>query len=201
MKKIAKRQFELRATLWPELKPEDLWSRHTHDGFSTIPSSMTLILGIMDDLSKGQPVSSTYLELWCRSFDEGFVTLSKRDIAFHSGFSTPRADRTWKARLQMLHDLKFIDLKPGPSGPASYALIWNPYRVIRHHFENKTPGIRADKYHALVARGIELNDVSLKPPEPTPAVVDVAATVAPTPPPPMPTTPPIVWPTKAPVGS
>jgi hypothetical protein len=59
-KKIAKRQLELRARLWPDLKDGDLWSRHTHDGYSTIPSTMPLIMGIMDDLSKNQPISPTY---------------------------------------------------------------------------------------------------------------------------------------------
>ena len=165
-KKIAKRQMELRASLWPNLPVEELWSRHTHDGFSTIPSLMPLIMSIMDDMAKGQPVSSTYLELWCRNFDEGFVTLAKRDIAFYAGFTSERAERTWKGRLKILHELGFIDLKSGPSGPASYALIWNPYRVVRRHHESGADGLREDKYNALVARAIELGDKSFKDPDP-----------------------------------
>jgi len=35
-KKITKRQLNYAHGLWPELKDDDLWSRHTHDGFSTI---------------------------------------------------------------------------------------------------------------------------------------------------------------------
>jgi hypothetical protein len=192
-KKIAKRQLELRARLWPELKDGDLWSRHTHDGFSTIPSTMTLIMGIMDDLSKNRPVSSTYLELWTRTFDEGFATLAKaREIAFHSGFSTERADRNWKSRLKILHELGFIDLKGGASGPASYALILNPYKVIQEHHDKKTPGMRDDKYNALVARAIELGDVSLSPPTiPSPPAAPAAPFAWPIPtgvvPPPPPT--------------
>jgi hypothetical protein len=176
-KEIAKRQLALRASLWPALDPADLWSRHTYDGFSTIPSTMPLIMSIMDDLSKGLPVSLTYLELWCRVFDEGFVTLSRRDIAFHSGFTSPRADRLWRARLKILHDLHFVDLKAGPSGAASYALIWNPYRVIRRHHEQKTPGLREDRYNALIARAIEIGDESLKPIA-APAPVEASAAVA-----------------------
>jgi hypothetical protein len=167
-KKIVRRQLELRATLWADLDEAELWSRHTHDGFSTIPSTMSLIMGIMDDLSKNHPVSSTYLDLWCRAYDESFVTLSKpREMAFHSGFSSQRAERTWKDRLKILHDLKFIDLKPGPSGPASYALILNPYRVIKRHYDQKTVGLREDKFNALRARAIEIGDESFKPPPPT----------------------------------
>jgi len=185
-KKIAQRQLELRARLWPALKDGDLWSRHTHDGFSTIPSTMTLIMGIMDDLSKNRPVSSTYLELWTRTFDEGFATLAKaREIAFHSGFSTERAERNWKSRLKILHELGFIDLKGGASGDASYALILNPYKVIQGHHDKKTPGMREDKYNALVARAIEIGDVSLAPP--------AAAVPVPTPTPTFPFPMPVGW--------
>ncbi len=164
-KKIAKRQLELRNRLWPGATQEWLWSRHTHDGFTTLPKCMPLMMSIMDDLAKGQPVSSTYLELWCRTFDENFVTLSKpREIAFHSGFFGQRAERTWRGRLKILEDLGFISLREGPSGPASYALLLNPYKVIQHHYEVKTPGLRADKYHALLERALEVGDESLSPP-------------------------------------
>src|ERR1041385_6183206 len=82
-KKIHQRQLEVRAQLWPAVTPADLWSRHTHDGFSTIPSTITLIMSIADDLA-GQPVSLTYLDLWTRAYDESFVSLSKpREMAFH----------------------------------------------------------------------------------------------------------------------
>src|SRR5262245_26086674 len=109
LKKIAKRQLELRDRLWPGVEPAWLWSRLTHDGYTSIPKAMPLILGIMDDLSKGRPVSSTYLELWCRTYDESFVTLSKpRETAFHSGFHGQRAERTWRQRLVLLEKLNFI---------------------------------------------------------------------------------------------
>jgi hypothetical protein len=168
-KSIGQRQLELRNRLWPGLPPEAFWTRQTHDGFTTLPKAMPLMMSIMDDLANGQPVSSTYLELWCRAFDECFVTLSKpRELAFHSGFFGQRAERTWKARLNILAELGFIALKEGPSGPASYALIYNPYRVIQHHFQSKTPGLRADKYHALLERAIEIGDESLTPAPPKP---------------------------------
>src|ERR1700710_1717727 len=37
------------------------------------------------------------------------------------------AERTWKQRLNIPAELRFISLKEGPSGPASYALILNLY--------------------------------------------------------------------------
>jgi hypothetical protein len=128
------------------------------------------MMSIMDDLAKGQPVSSTYLELWCRTFDESFITLSKpREIAFHSGFYGQRAERTWRARLKILADLNFISLREGPSGPASYALIYNPYKVIQWHHHEKHDGLREDKYNALMDRALEIGDESLSPPPPIPA--------------------------------
>ncbi len=171
-KKIQQRQLELRARLWPGLKLGDLWSRHTHDGFSTIPSTMPLIMSIIDDLSKGRPASMTYLDLWTRTYDEGFVTLAKsREMAFHAGFTTQRAERTWRQKLDVLAELHFIDIKSGATGSASYALLWNPYVVIKSHHDNKNDGLREDKFNALVARALEIGDRTFAPAEP--------ATVAP----------------------
>lgn len=179
-KKIAQRQLELRMRLWSDVGPEWLWDRHVNHGFTTIPRCMPIILSIMDDLAKGQPISMTYLELWCRSFDEVFVVLSKpQATAFHAGFSGQRAERTWRARLKLLEDLKFILLKEGPSGPASYALILNPYKIIDHHHREKHPGLREDKWNALIERMSEVGDESLTPPGP-PVAASAAATAGPT---------------------
>jgi hypothetical protein len=158
-KKIQQRQLDLRARLWPGLDAANLWNRLTHDGFSTIPSTMPLVMSIIDDLSNGRPASMTYLDLWMRAYDESFVTLAKpREMAFHAGFTSQRAERTWKQKLDVLSELKFIDLKSGPSGPHSYALIRNPYLVIQWHHEKKTSGLREDKFNALVARALEIGD-------------------------------------------
>jgi hypothetical protein len=154
---IAQRQIELRSRLWPGLDAKTLWIRTERDGFITIPRTMPLILDIMDDMSKNKPVSSTYLELWCRSYDECFVTLAKqREMAFHAGFSGQRAEHTWSERMKILHKLGFIEIKEGPSGPLSYALIYNPYLIIKKHYPKKTSGLRNDKYNALITRTTEI---------------------------------------------
>jgi hypothetical protein len=81
--KIRETQQKLRSRLWPKLDESKLWHREKKHGFITIPRPMPLIMKIMDDLAGGQPVSTAYLELWCRSFDESFVTLSNPgNIAF-----------------------------------------------------------------------------------------------------------------------
>lgn len=166
-KKIAQRQLDLRARLWPALTEGAIWQRKKHDGFTTIPRTMPLMMSIMDDLSGGQPISLTYLELWCRAFDECFVTLSKpREMAFHSGFTGQRAERTWRARMKILVELGFIDVREGPSGPMSYALIYNPYLVIRRLHAQKRTGVREDKYNALLERAGEISASDLDMPDP-----------------------------------
>ena len=155
--KIAERQIALRKKLWPYLTPEHIWNRQRHDGFSSVPRTMPLMMSIMDDLKKGHPVSSTYLELWARAFDESFVTLSKpREMAFNSGFTGQRGERTWRERMTVLAQFGFIDLQEGPSGPMSYALIYNPYLVIEALYKKKQGNVRSDKYNALVARALEI---------------------------------------------
>jgi hypothetical protein len=110
-----------------------VWDRHQRVGFITIPRAIPLIMVAMDNLSKNRPVSSSYLELWCRSYDEGFVTLSNKehDLAFAAGFTGERAIHTWRARIDLLAKFGFIVLAPGPAGVRSYALILNPYLVLK----------------------------------------------------------------------
>jgi hypothetical protein len=161
-KKIAKRQLELRDRLWPGVETKWLWHRKERNGFVTIPRCMSLICAIIDDLTPGQPASGVYLDVWTRAFDESFVTLSKsREMAFHSGFVGQRAERTWKHRMRQLADLGFLDIKPGPSGPISYALIKNPYLVIKELKTVGNFGVTEEKYNALIDRALEIGETSL----------------------------------------
>lgn len=155
--RIAQRQLKLREQLWPDLDKKKLWLRKERAGFTTVPRTMPLILSIMDSMSKGKPLSSAYLELWCRAHDECLVTLSKQEeLAFHSGYTGQRAISTWKDRLRRLAELGFIETKPGPSGDLSYALILNPYQVIKRHHAKKHSGITEAAYNALQQRAIDI---------------------------------------------
>ena len=166
---IRKKQAALRTAIWPELNEAWLWDRAERKGFTTIPRCLPLICSIIDDLTQGQPASSTYMELWCRAFDDQFVTLSKsKELAFHSGFAGQRAERTWKQRMKALADLGFIDIRPGSSGPYTYALILNPYLVVKKLHEARTIGLTADKYNALLDRCVEIGEDSLDEPVPGP---------------------------------
>ena len=154
---ISQSQLKLRGKLWPDLDTKRLWLRKERKGFTTIPRSLPLILSVLDSMSKRKPLSSTYFELWCRAHDECFVTLNKKEEhAFHAGFAGQRAVTTWKDRIRALASLGFIDVKPGPSGDLSYALIFNPYLVIKQHNQKKTPGLTAAAFNALQQRTTEI---------------------------------------------
>ena len=129
--KIQRRTKQLRDNLWPDAETR-IWTHAHSDGWLNIPRSMPVIMRILDSLTKGQPVSSTYLELWCRTYNNGFITASRaREMAFFSGFDGERAQRTWLSRIRKLDELGFIEVKEGPSGPVSYILINNPYMALK----------------------------------------------------------------------
>ena len=204
-KKIAKRQVELRDRLWPGLNTKWLWNRKERNGFITIPRCISLICAIIDDLTPGQPASSVYLDLWTRGYDESFVTLSKsKEMAFHSGFVGQRAERTWKIRMKALGDLGFLELKPGQSGPISYALIINPYLAVKKLRLDGHQGVTEEKYNALVERCMEIGETSLDddypgdllmPVPPVPPVPPVVSSM------PLPPLPSLVPPPPPPLGS
>jgi hypothetical protein len=166
--KIARQKLALRATLWPKLDDKRLWMRERSDGWLSVPRAMPLLMQIMDNLSKGKPVSSTYLDLWCRTYDDSFVVANKaREMAFFSGFTGERAERTWASRMRILQELGFIEIAEGPNGPINYVLIYNPYQIVHRHYEQGS--INAATYNALKARMIEIGAQDLDEAEAAPA--------------------------------
>ena len=165
LSKIARQKLRMRDTLWPELDEARLWSRERSDGWLSVPRPMPLLMKIMDSLSKGKPVSSTYLDLWCRTYDDSFIIANKdREMAYFSGFTGERAVRTWTMRMRTLKDLGFIDIKSGPNGPISYVLIFNPYLVVRRLYEDGQ--INETFFNSLTQRMIEIGAHDLSdPPE------------------------------------
>jgi hypothetical protein len=188
---IVKKQLAQREAMWPGMEA-NLWNRKANKGFATIPKTMPLILQIMDEMSKGKPLSSTYLGLWCSTWDNSMVNIAKpNEMAHAAGFSGQRAEYTWGARMQLLHQLHFIDVKPGKTGAMSHVLIWNPHYILRWHFINRTPGLLEGSYNALIERAVELGAHDLLSDElpwlvagpfaPTPPVPAVPIPVAPAP--------------------
>jgi hypothetical protein len=153
---IVKKQIAQREALWPGAEP-NLWNRKANKGFATIPKTMPFILRIMDELSNGKPLSATYLGLWCATWDNSMVNVAKhQEMARAAGFNSQRAEYTWAGRMKLLHDLHFIDIKPGKSGSISHVLLWNPHYIIRWHHTNKTPGLVEATYNALLDRALEI---------------------------------------------
>jgi hypothetical protein len=158
---ILQRQLDARRKLWPELTDDLLWSMD-NEGWVALPRLMPLMLSIMDDLSgKGFPVSRTYLELWSRiRIEESFLALNRpEEMAFHAGFEGQRALRTWKDRIQRLANLGFIGVKPGPLGGLSYAVVYNPYHVIKRAYLSGQ--VHENKWQALVIRANEVSAFDL----------------------------------------
>jgi hypothetical protein len=158
---ILRRQLDARRKLWPELTDDMLWSMDK-EGWVALPRLMPLILSIMDDLSgKGFPVSRTYLELWSRMrIEESFLALNRpEEMAFHAGFEGQRALRTWKDRMKRLANLGFIGVKPGPLRDLSYAVIYNPYHVVKRAY--LAGQVHENKWQALVIRANEVSAFDL----------------------------------------
>ena len=156
-KQILEKKLALRRKLWPDLKEDELWSHRRKHGFLAIPRVMPLVLRIMDDLAD-RPVSTTYLDLWCRKWPEGFLVMSRpqKEYAFFAGFSGQRAEQTWKERMRQLVKLGFIRAEGGPHGELSYVLIVDPIKVIDGHVQRKTAGLRKDYVNTLFERASQV---------------------------------------------
>ncbi len=164
--RIKEKKAQMRAAIFPEIDQNRVWdirNKAKTKGFTPVPRTMPLIGAIMDALSgKGKPVSTTFLELWCRADEQGFQVMSKpHDVAFASGFITERGLTTWRERMRKLSELGFITAKPGASGDFHYVQIWNPYLVIKEHAQKSTPGFPERHYHVLVERVHEIGATDL----------------------------------------
>ena len=156
-KRISERTLALRAELWPDVSPDQVWTKEGRAGWTTIPRLLPIIMSIIDDVAEGKLVSSTYIELWCRAHDEGVIILSDQaDLATHSGFIGQRAVRTWRERILTLSDMGFIKIAPGSSGSASYALILNPYLALQALKHSNHPAVTPERWNALRARMIHV---------------------------------------------
>lgn len=125
-----RRREKLRAEIWPDVTTDQLWSRATFTGFTTIPRTLPLILHIIDMLDK-KTAGRVYLDLWCRAFDDYVVEVrDEYEAAFSSGYEGQRAIRTWRERLDVLERLGFIRTKKTPHGAYRYVLLLEPHQVI-----------------------------------------------------------------------
>lgn len=163
--RMAERRLALREQLWPGLDEKDLWLRKKREvkGFTTIPRTLPIHMRIMDDLSNGRPVSSTYLDLWARSHDEGYAEVGNpREAAYAAGFSSQRAESTWRTRIRVLEQLGFIKTVAGPNSTYQYVLILNPYKVVKSL--NDAGRVQKGSWIALFNRAQEIGATDLREP-------------------------------------
>lgn len=150
---IRERDIQLRDSLYPGAA-ERLWDRQRFHGFATIPKTMPYICRILDEMSKGAPLASTYLALWCATWDNAFVKLTRLpDLAFSAGFSGQRGSRTFQDRLKRLADLGFAEIQPSGSHVFGLVFLPNPHIVIMRHHEAKLRG--TDAAAKLKASGMQ----------------------------------------------
>lgn len=147
----------LKRTAWPDIDSKEIWDRRRHAGFTTIPKTLPIIFCIMDSLSKGKPLSSTYLALWCRTWDDSFITINDpQKLAVEAGFSGNRAITTLKSRLKLLEELGFIESKT-IEGQFSHILILNPHIVIEDLVHQGKINENNSYYLMLKMKDIELH--------------------------------------------
>jgi hypothetical protein len=130
-----KRLRQLRADIFPDVGDQELWERHNRTGFSTIPRALPIAMVLMDELSPKKPISRAYLSIWCRGWDDPFVELGSEllEVAMEAGFTGQRAVNSLYPRLQVLEQLGFVKFADGPGGKYAYALMMNPYLVLKQH--------------------------------------------------------------------
>jgi len=122
------RREQVREQLWPGSSNE-IFDRKKHDGYSTVPRILSLILGLIEDLAdKGKNSSRVYCELWFRCFDDKLVEVKdENEIAYASGVTV----RRWKERIAELEKLGFVRTRPAGRLTYGYILLRNPYTVVK----------------------------------------------------------------------
>ncbi len=159
--RMTKKRERLRNKFWPKIAEDKLWLRQNTKGFGTIPRGLSIIMRIMNSLSKGKPLSGTYFTLWCYVFDEMTITIQRpRQMAMESGFTGQRAENTWRGRMKKLEELGFIKTKSGPSGDFHYVLLLNPYLIVKSLENSKKYDVPEYLYNTLIDRIDEIGEVT-----------------------------------------
>lgn len=132
----SERRIELIKALWGS-EEIPTWHRLENDGYSTVPRYLPLIGVLLDSLSKGAPLSATYLALWFRVSDEGLIEVrDKTVLAYESGFASERGVTTWSGRMKKLKELGFISSQDGSTGEFHNVLIIHPLYAVKKLLNN-----------------------------------------------------------------
>gem|GEM_PF-1988691 len=128
--KPADRRANLRDRLW-QGAAQDIWHRHENDGYITVPKLLSLVCALLKSIARNDP-TSVYLDLWCRSYDEGIIErIDEDEAAFSSGYVGTRAKRTWRDHMRELERLGFIRIAQDGNSEIGHVLIRNPLMVVQ----------------------------------------------------------------------
>jgi hypothetical protein len=111
-------------------------------GFATMPRLMPWIMVLIRELAgKGINPTGAYLELWCRDWGQGIISITdEQEHAYASGYRGQRGLRTWREHMQKLADLHFIRIVGKGSRAIAHVLLLNPLAVAHwYHTEGLTP--------------------------------------------------------------
>ena len=94
-----------------------------------------------------------YLDLWCRSWDEGIIEGIDPDAAaFSSGYKGTRATRTWSEHMNELMKLGFIKIAPHGNSAIGHVLLVNPLDVVEELRGRKGIHISEEWWNAYLTR-------------------------------------------------
>jgi hypothetical protein len=152
MKKAAElKREQIRDSIFPD-SANDIYNRTIHNGYSTVPRTIGLMLTLIERLAdKGKNPSRVYCELWFRTYDDKLIEVKdEAELAYSSGLTV----RRWRERIEVLNRLRFIKTAAIGSRKFGYILLRNPHNVVQ---EIKRSGvIPAEWWAAYTKRCVEI---------------------------------------------
>lgn len=148
----AKRE-QIRNELFPN-SAEDIYNRKVHNGYSSVPRTIGLMLTLIEALAeKGKNPSRVYSELWFRTYDDKLVEVKdEEEFAYASGLSV----RRWRERIDVLAKLGFIKVRPNGNRRYGYILLRNPNNVVQEIMQREGHLIPGKWWTAYTKRCVEI---------------------------------------------
>jgi len=148
----AKRE-QIRNEVFPN-SAQDIYDRKVHNGYSTVPRTIGLMLTLIEELApKGKNPSRVYSELWFRTFDDKLVDVKdEEEFAYASGLSV----RRWRERIDVLENLGFIKVAPNGNKRYGYILLRNPNNVVQEMKQQSNNQIPSKWWTAYTKRCVEI---------------------------------------------
>jgi hypothetical protein len=151
------RRHELREALWPG-SSSWIWDSESSIGYTVVPRVLPLVLHLIKILADGGKTgdpSPAYIDLWCRDFGQGMITIMDEErAAYSSGYSSSRAHRTWKEHMKKLVNLGFIKVKKDGIREFGQVLLLNPLSVCESL--NKAGKVPEEWWTAFMMRITEI---------------------------------------------